>query len=92
MGHSLGLTVVAEGIETEEQLAVLRSRGCDLGQGFLFSPALPAAELPRWINERGLRKPIPTLSGHHPASTSRAPEDGRARLDPFERAVAGPAA
>ena len=92
MGHSLGLTVVAEGIETEEQLAVLRSRGCDLGQGFLFSPALPAAELPRWLDERGLRKPIPTLSGHRPASTSHAPEDGRARLAPFESAVAGPAA
>jgi EAL domain-containing protein (putative c-di-GMP-specific phosphodiesterase class I) len=44
-GHALGLTVVAEGIETEEQLSFLTASGCDEGQGFLFSHPLPAAHL-----------------------------------------------
>jgi diguanylate cyclase (GGDEF)-like protein len=42
LGHTLGLDVVAEGIETSEQLAELRRRGCPLGQGFLLGrPASP---------------------------------------------------
>ncbi|AOK61613.1 EAL domain-containing protein [Burkholderia ubonensis] len=44
MGHSLNLTVVAEGVEQESQLSLLCARGCDLMQGHLFSPALPADE------------------------------------------------
>ena len=55
MGHSLGFNVLAEGIETEVQLAALQSLGCDLGQGFLFSHALPEAEFTRWIHARDLR-------------------------------------
>ncbi len=42
MAHKLGLRVVAEGIETEQQAALLRAAGCDFGQGFLYAPALPA--------------------------------------------------
>ena len=44
MGHSLGMTVLAEGVETEEQLAFLRARGCDTYQGYLCSRPLPAAD------------------------------------------------
>ena len=44
MAHSLKLSVVAEGVETEGQLAVLRALGCDEYQGFLESPALSAAD------------------------------------------------
>ena len=47
LGHDLGTVVVAEGIETAEQLRVLHDAGCDLGQGYLFAPALPAADLHR---------------------------------------------
>lgn len=43
-GHALGLTVVAEGIETEAQRRHLCAIGCDEGQGFLFSPPLAQAE------------------------------------------------
>jgi EAL domain-containing protein (putative c-di-GMP-specific phosphodiesterase class I) len=43
LGTKLGLTVVAEGIETEAQLLRLQSFGCELGQGFFFSHAVPAS-------------------------------------------------
>jgi diguanylate cyclase (GGDEF)-like protein len=42
LAHNLGLKVVAEGIETQEQLGFLRDNGCDQGQGYYFSPPLPA--------------------------------------------------
>jgi EAL domain-containing protein (putative c-di-GMP-specific phosphodiesterase class I) len=41
MGHALGLTVTAEGIETPRQLSELRALGCDLGQGFYFARPQP---------------------------------------------------
>ncbi|HEX5870242.1 MAG TPA: EAL domain-containing protein [Longimicrobium sp.] len=44
MARSLGVRVVAEGVETREQLAALRALGCDYAQGFLISPPLPAGE------------------------------------------------
>ena len=45
MAHSLNTTVVAEGVETEEQLNLLRERGCDEFQGFYFSRPVPGPEL-----------------------------------------------
>jgi diguanylate cyclase (GGDEF)-like protein len=53
MAHSLKLAVIAEGVETQAQLAGLAALGCDEYQGFLASPALPAPEFER----RYLRKP-----------------------------------
>jgi diguanylate cyclase (GGDEF)-like protein/PAS domain S-box-containing protein len=46
LGTSLGITTVAEGIETEDQADRLHRTGCDLGQGYLFSRAVPAHEVP----------------------------------------------
>ena len=40
LGHNLGMGIVAEGVETAEQLRDLRALGCDYAQGFLFSPAV----------------------------------------------------
>jgi EAL domain-containing protein (putative c-di-GMP-specific phosphodiesterase class I) len=45
MAHSLGLTVVAEGVETADQYEFLRTHGCDTYQGYFLSRALPAEEL-----------------------------------------------
>ncbi|KQT53675.1 hypothetical protein ASG43_17715 [Aureimonas sp. Leaf454] len=44
LAAKLGLSTVAEGIETEEQLAAIRATGCDEGQGYLFDRPLPASE------------------------------------------------
>ena len=49
LGQSLKLLVVAEGIENEGQAALLRSMGCDRGQGFHFSRPLPAARFEAWL-------------------------------------------
>ena len=50
MAKSLGLSLVAEGVETAEQLAFLRDRGCDQCQGYLFSKPVPADEFARlWL-------------------------------------------
>jgi diguanylate cyclase (GGDEF)-like protein len=49
MSRSLSFRVVAEGIESERQEEFLRRQGCDLAQGFLFSPPLPANDVPAWL-------------------------------------------
>src|SRR4029450_666689 len=41
LGHAMGLTVAAEGVETQEQRRFLAAAHCDLMQGYLFSPAVP---------------------------------------------------
>ncbi|GMP07866.1 putative bifunctional diguanylate cyclase/phosphodiesterase [Bradyrhizobium sp. TM239] len=45
LGKGLGVTITAEGVETEAELSCLRTEGCDEGQGFLFSKARPNAEI-----------------------------------------------
>ncbi len=46
---SLGMSTVAEGIETEAQAAVVRQLGCEKGQGYLFSRPLPAGDVAGWL-------------------------------------------
>ncbi|HZZ01287.1 MAG TPA: EAL domain-containing protein [Candidatus Baltobacteraceae bacterium] len=52
MAHSLDLEVIAEGVETREQLAFLVARGCDAVQGYAIAPALPAAEFEKFVAAR----------------------------------------
>jgi EAL domain-containing protein (putative c-di-GMP-specific phosphodiesterase class I) len=51
MADAFGMKTVAEGVETEEQLAFLQEHGCDFAQGFLFSQAVPFADFSQFVDE-----------------------------------------
>ena len=55
LGHSLGLTVVAEGIETEAQADALLNLGCDIGQGYLYAKPMPADRITQYLSVLKLR-------------------------------------
>ena len=65
----LSVPVIAEGVETEEQLAVLQAMGCDLVQGYYFSRPVPAEEYVHFLERRREQE----LSA--PALTAAAPEE-----------------
>jgi EAL domain-containing protein (putative c-di-GMP-specific phosphodiesterase class I) len=52
LGHSLGLNVVAEGVERESDIALLQNMGCNEFQGFYFGRPMPPAAFERWLHER----------------------------------------
>ena len=52
LGHSLGHSVLAEGVEQESALELLSQLGCDFAQGYYFSKPLPAKEIEDWMRER----------------------------------------
>lgn len=58
LGHSLGLEVIAEGVETAEQAAYLRQLQCDVMQGYLISHPMPAADITRFMASY-VARPIP---------------------------------
>ena len=51
LGHELGMQVMAEGVETQEQFDLLRRYGCDGAQGYLFSRPIPAGEMVSWLKQ-----------------------------------------
>jgi EAL domain-containing protein (putative c-di-GMP-specific phosphodiesterase class I) len=57
MGHSMGMSVLAEGVETEGQLAFLRARGCDTYQGYLCSRAVPADDFAVLLRAQPVSEP-----------------------------------
>jgi EAL domain-containing protein (putative c-di-GMP-specific phosphodiesterase class I) len=54
MAHTLGFTVVAEGVESEEQATFLRLLRCEQAQGFLFARPMPAAEFVTFCGSESL--------------------------------------
>jgi len=56
LGHDLGFPVLAEGIETTAQQKWLKSNGCDLGQGYWFSHALPLTQLIAFLQDKTHKK------------------------------------
>jgi len=54
VAQSLGMSTVAEGIETAEQAAVVRTLQCDKGQGYLYSRPLPQDALAEWLRQSGV--------------------------------------
>jgi EAL domain-containing protein (putative c-di-GMP-specific phosphodiesterase class I) len=59
IGHNLRLRVVGEGVETQEQLAFLRTQGCDEVQGFLFSKAINADEMTQLLHRSSAASTAP---------------------------------
>lgn len=57
LAHSLGLRIVAEGVETDVACTELKRLGCDQAQGYFMSRPLPAAELDNWLRNRGAVDP-----------------------------------
>ena len=51
MAHTLGLEVIVEGVETEEQLAKLKEMGCEMAQGYYFAEPLPSETLENLLVE-----------------------------------------
>ncbi len=76
LARSLGLRVIAEGVETLRQMEVLHRLGCGLMQGFLFSRALPPDELQHWLENTVLPRKAPWIG---PAS-DKDPEVDAARV------------
>lgn len=54
LGRNLGLGLIAEGVETDAQLAVIRTLGCQLAQGYLFSKPKPAAEIVEYLAQHNV--------------------------------------
>jgi len=61
LARSLGLRVIAEGVETLRQMDVLHRLGCGVMQGFLFSRAVPSEDLQRWLEQTVLPRKAPWI-------------------------------
>ncbi|MDP1650829.1 MAG: EAL domain-containing protein [Rubrivivax sp.] len=80
LARSLGLRVIAEGVETLRQMEVLHRLGCGLMQGFLFSRALPPDELQRWLENTVLPRKAPWIGpagGNEPGVDAARAAGGR---------------
>jgi len=65
LAHGLGLTATAEGVETIEQLRLVKDLGCDLAQGYFISPPLKPDQLKAW--QRKFKRSWPSMLADKPA-------------------------
>jgi EAL domain-containing protein (putative c-di-GMP-specific phosphodiesterase class I) len=79
LAHNLGLRVVAEGIESEQQLATLRELGCDLGQGFFVAEPLPIEQLTLWFDQAPWKPSLASAEVARATSDRGRPGEGRDR-------------
>jgi predicted signal transduction protein with EAL and GGDEF domain len=79
MGNSLNLRVIAEGIETLEQLEFLRKHNCLLGQGYYFSRPVPADEMSTLLSRGSLN--ATDLAAHHAGPTKKTDGAIRSAVD-----------
>ncbi|MGE6737666.1 EAL domain-containing protein, partial [Streptomyces sp. NPDC059900] len=78
LAHSLGLLVVAEGVEDDETWERLRDLGCDAVQGWLVAAAMPADETTAWLRargSRGWRRPVDVAAEEAEAARAAAEAD-----------------
>ena len=75
VAHSLGLRMIAQGVESEAQVVLLRSLGCDEVQGFLWSPPVPPAQCERLLVQGVLPASLPSRR----AAPSRRARGGKSR-------------
>jgi diguanylate cyclase (GGDEF)-like protein/PAS domain S-box-containing protein len=92
LARAVGVGVVAEGVETGEQLALLHRMGCRAAQGYLFAPAMPPGELVALLTRHSGRFPVPAGRGGFPLRADGAPavtaEHGLLRIMALHRADA----
>jgi diguanylate cyclase (GGDEF)-like protein len=80
LARAFGLTTIGEGVETAEQLALLRALGCEAAQGHLWSPALPPDELERWAQGVSVMAPSDdTAAGSTPTGVLIVEDDASLR-------------
>jgi len=77
LGHNLGLKVVAEGVEDEASMQLLRQQGCDQAQGYFMSKPLSAARLEVWLRtsrwgSSGVAQPADREIGEGPTDVLRS--------------------
>ena len=70
LAHALGLHVIAEGVETPLQADQLTALGCPVAQGFLWSPAVPAEQIPALAERIGAAGAPARCAGHPRASAA----------------------
>jgi EAL domain-containing protein (putative c-di-GMP-specific phosphodiesterase class I) len=78
LGKSLRIPVTAEGVETDEQLALVRAEGCDEAQGYLISAPIPAADVPALVARLALPSSAATArpDDAEPGAPAYVPPEG----------------
>ncbi len=80
LAHGLGITVVAEGIETDEQARRLRELGCDMGQGYAWAHPAEPMRVGQFVNRRVDARLRARRSGDQPARRPKRPPKAATRL------------